>query len=199
MSAPQQVEYVMSTISNIINNHIQEYPTNYFEFLMIDDDVDAVSSAQDQGVQTLKTSIKKETFYSLMYKFMDTNYKQHQKQYTETVIEDVHYQNFKNEEMSVYSVVTNAVETVDNKVCVLMQNRNKLSILSVPSTLKIYSDNLVRKMTFKISNRVFVNFEHGVDKKERYYKVYVNYNHDKDVDVQNAITMIKNALSILMT
>jgi hypothetical protein len=192
----------------------QDDSSNYFEFILINksssssssssttkqvdgSDVDVKDSTDDRDMQSFDTSISKDAFYTLMYKMMDTNYKYNHKQYRELVIGDVQYHNYKNEEISVFSVSTDDVKAIDNKFCMLAHHKNKLSILSLPSSLKVYNDNVVRKMIFRISNRVFVNFEHGMTGEEKYYKVYVNYNHDSGVDVNNAIDIIKKTLVML--
>jgi hypothetical protein len=190
----------MDVIDKNIFSHTQDGSSNYFEFVVMNQNLSISNDNKDNNL-VFETAMKKDVFYTLMYKMMDTKYKYHHKQYRELVIGDVHYHNFKNEEINVFGITTNNVENIDNKFCMLAQQKTKLSILSFPSTMKVYNDNVVRKMTFRVSNRIFVNFEHGMISNgkddEKFYKVYVNYNHDKDVDVQNAIDTIKNALSIL--
>lgn len=199
----------MTSSIDVLENYLlrctQDGSNNYFEFVLmnttspqddIGDDVEHDTKI-DQDMQTYNTSISKDTFYTLMYKMMDTNYKYNHKQYRELVIGDVQYHNYKNEEISVFSVTTNSVDTIDKKFCLLSQQKNKLSILSLPSSLKTYNDNVVRKMIFRISNRVFVNFEHGMSGTHKYYKVYVNYNHDCGVDINNAMDTIKKTLVML--
>lgn len=180
----------------------QDGCSNYFEFILVNDlqrlqSSDVEEHVVDQDMQSFDTSITKDMFYALMYKMMDTNYKYHHKQYRELVIGDVQYHNYKNEEINVFSMMTNFAKPIGNKFCMLAHQRNKLSILSLPSSLKVYNDNVVRKMVFRVSNRVFVNFEHGITGKEKYYKVYLNYNHDNGVDINNSIDIIKKTLAIL--
>lgn len=213
------------TSFNIIDSslllHAQESTCNYFEFVLLRNEFDDVKTScndRDQTLetsktsktskafktlqtfqtfQTFQTSIDKDTFYNLMYKMMDTPYKYNHKQYRELIVGDVQYHNHKNEEVSVFSVTTNAVENIENRFCMLVQQKNKHSILSLPSSKHIYNDNVVRKMIFRISNRVFVNFEHGMTDCNKYYKIYVNYNHDNGVDINNSIDTIKKVLMLL--
>lgn len=174
----------------IFKNTTQDNYSNYFEIHLCD----ATYNDIDNHSNVYNTSLNRETFYNLMYKMMDTNYRYHQKQYKEVFIADVCYQNYKNEEMSIYSVQTNTVESITDKLCAIAQTKNKLSILSVPSTLNIYSENVIKKLIFRVSNRVFVNFENGITDNQKYYKVFINYNHDKDVDVSIVVKHIRDAL-----
>lgn len=183
----------MNTLDDfIISNTKQDNYSNYFEIHLCN----SADNDADDTIGVYNTSLDREKFYNLMYKMMDTNYRYHQKQYKEVFIGDICYQNYKNEEMSIHNLQTNAIEYITDKVFAIAQTRNKLSILSVPSTLNIYSENIIRRLIFRISNRVFVNFENGVTDNKKYYKIFINYNHDKDVDVN---IVIKHMIEVLDT
>jgi len=61
--------------------------------------------------------------------------------------------------------------------------KKKLSIINFPSTTA-YNDIVdVQKMTYRISNRVFINFESRISSiSMKSYRIYMNYNHDPNVD-----------------
>jgi hypothetical protein len=165
---------------------------NYFEFCILGD-----KKNETEPFLSLNTSLSKTMFYNLMYKMMDTPHKYYQKQYQELVIGTTVYQNNKNEDMNTFSILTNDVRVYD-KVAAFAHNKSKLSILSLPSTRNIYKEALIKKLTFRVTNRVFVNFEHGDQNDIRYYRVTLNYNHDKDVDTTGVIKAIDNVLSLLL-
>lgn len=173
------------------NTKVDTY-SNYFELVLCDSKKISLND-----IELYNTSFDREKFYSIMYKLMDTNYKYYQKQYKEVMIGDVCYQNFKNEEISIYTVHTNELSYVAPFVCAIAQTKNKQTILSVPSSLNIYSENVIKRLIFRVSNRVFVNFENGITDDKKYYKIFINYNHDKDVDVNVAIKHINDVLSML--
>lgn len=177
----------------IITNTKPDNYSNYFEFHICN----STYHNLDDTLGIYNTSLDRQQFYKFMYKMMDGNYRYHQKQYKEVFVGDVCYQNYKNEEMSIHNIQTNTVESISDKMFAIAQTKNKLSILSVPSTLNIYSENMIRKLIFRISNRVFVNFENGMTDNEKYYKVFVNYNHDKDVDVNVVVKNINDVLDKL--
>ena len=176
----------------IYDNTSTDNYSNYFEFVLCS----GHESNQVNAINIYNTSFDRERFYNIMYKLMDTNYRYYQKQYKEVHIGDVCYQNYKNEEMNIYTIQTNKLESIPVKlsICACAQTRNKLSILSVPSSLNIYSENIIRKLIFRVSNRVFINFENGITDNEKYYKIFINYNHDKDVDINVSIKHINDAL-----
>lgn len=176
----------------ILENTKTDHYSNYFEFVLCDS---AKKSLNNMDVYN--TSFDREKFYGLMYKLMDTNYRYYQKQYKEVLIGDVCYQNHKNEDMNIYTVHTNQLDNILPSVCAIAQTKNKQSILSLPSSLNIYSENVIKKLIFRVSNRVFVNFENGITNNKKYYKIFINYNHDKDVDVNVGIKHINEIIAKL--
>jgi hypothetical protein len=190
----------MDKIENFIaTNTTTDNFSNYFELILSNKKKD-ITNVKDcnQEVSIIRTCLDKETFYDMMYKMMDNNYKYHQKQYKEIIVGDVYYHNHKNEEMNIYTITTNSIDNIDGKVFVTAQTKNKLSILSLPSTMNVYTENIVRKLIFRITNRIFVNFEHGTNNNQKYYKVFINYNHDKDVDLNNIISTVNNIINIIV-
>lgn len=176
----------------ILENTKVDSFSNYFEFVLCDN-----ANVTTNDIEIYNTSFEKERFYNLMYRLMDSNYRYYQKQYKEVFIGDVCYQNFKNEEMNIYTAHTNKVEIISTNICAIAQTKNKQSIISVPSSLNIYSENITKKLIFRVSNRVFVNFENGITEGKKYYKIFVNYNHDKDVDVNVGVKHVCDVLAKL--
>jgi len=68
--------------------------------------------------------------------------------------------------------------------------KKKLTIVNFPSTTKYDAVVQVCKQTFKVSNRVYINFE----KRENDNFIYVNYNHDPNVDWDIVTQDIKRAV-----
>lgn len=109
-------------------------------------------------------------------------------------------------ETKAYQIKTIDVNNIDvpggNKVCVLKQERKKVSTIIFPSS-KTY-DNIVykRKLIFRVNNKIYLNFqmEHlpeypGVTRR----KVYINFNNSKDTDIKDVIDIINNILCDLIT
>jgi vacuolar-type H+-ATPase subunit F/Vma7 len=186
------VKQIVAMDQFILDNTKPDDYSNYFEFVLCDTEKKSVNN-----VDVYNTSFERDKFYVLMYKLMDTNYKYYQKQYKEVLIGDVCYQNFKNEDINIYTVNTNKVDNISPFICAIAQIKNKQSILSLPSSLNIYSENIIRRLIFRVSNRVFVNFENGITDNKKYYKIFINYNHDKDVDVNVGIKHVNDVVSKL--
>lgn len=170
---------------------------NHIEFSVIASDT-TTKLVSNELYAVYNTSLERDAFYNLMYKMMDTHHKYNQKQYKEMVIGSVYYQNSKNEEINIHNIHTHRTVCYQNQLLAKVQQKNKLTILSLPSTMNINMESHVRKLTFRVTNRVFVNFENGVCDDHKYYKITVNYNHDKDVDLSNVIEVLEKTLSHLL-
>lgn len=89
----------------------------------------------------------------------------------------------------------------DNKLCVLKQERKKVSTIIFPSS-KVY-DNIVykRKLIFRVNNKIYINFQ--IEQLPDYpsetrRKVYINFNNSKDTDIKDVIDNINNILNDLL-
>lgn len=183
----------MTSIQDFINNAIAAQDgSNHFQFQICTDGVCDDKKGSEAIVIT--TALSKEHFYMYMKRMMDIPYKYYQKQYKEMVVGHVNYYNYNNEDVQVFNITTNAYASVSDGILGLAQSKNKLSILGLPSTRHIYDESIKKKLIFRITNRVFVNFEHGIQDGETFYTVYLNYNHEKDVDITSAISTIEKVL-----
>ena len=84
---------------------------------------------------------------------------------------------------------------IENNLLCIKYIKNNLAIFQFPSTDKINDDFYLNKITFKITNLIYLNFE--VMKKndiEIYYRVYINFINEKNNIDSNLI--IKNLVDI---
>lgn len=181
-------------ICNLITSAVENYDCNYFEFNILNT-ADAQSLHED--VFLLETSLARDKFYRIMQTISTDDMKFYQKAYKESIIGNTVYHNSKNEEISIFNVETKMMNTLSKNVCLFGKAKNKLTILSLPSTNHIHYESYVKRLTLKITNRIFVNFEHGLSGSERFYRIYMNYNHDKDVDMSSVAITIEKTLKKL--
>lgn len=87
---------------------------------------------------------------------------------------------------------------------VIAYHKNQLTLPSFPCTSKIYETILETRKTFKINNKLFLNFstiEYASDNKSKSYcHIYLNYHHKSKCDLdtnlksmQTCIELIKNS------
>ena len=94
----------------------------------------------------------------------------------------------------------------DSNVHVFVYHREKQAYHSFPSTTMIHSVSYVDRATFKINNRLFLNFEKKIyennKNNETFYKIFINYNHDNNVDIstmQSSLQHLTNRLQSIFT
>ena len=125
------------------------------------------------------------------YKFFQKEYKEYQ--YTDLVV-----QNYKNTETRVFR--QNFVTMNQGKNWLLTgYQRSKLTFLSVPSTTNIHDMMYVKRLIFRVNNRVYVNFQTSLHQDgAKTYQVYINYNHENNVDQEGLMNTLNNVLSVLV-
>jgi len=154
---------------------------NYVEFIR-----GLVSYEADEGL--VLTTPSKQDYNKLMMRC--TNYYKNAKVFERQYKQFVHHNIFYNivkatGEVTVYSLTPICRLDVMNisNILPMCFEKKKLSILNFTSTMNY--DNIIEisKTIFRISNRIYVNFEeHTSCDGSTTYHAYVNYNHDKNVD-----------------
>ena len=130
-------------------------------------------------------------FYDIMNRLSNENYKYFQKEYKQYISENMYYQNLNNEEVSVFKSECKQLDEYPNYM-IAHNIRTKLTLMNFASSIKINSISYVRKLIFRITNRIFINFEIKkkcyIDNNKLNYKlnylIYINYNHDVAVDIE---------------
>lgn len=177
-------------VESFISNGI-EHKCNHFEFNVL------ASNTRDEtsnnNFETHNTSILKEEFYSHLTRLMSCDHRYTQKQYKEIVIGTTYYHNHKNEDTYVFNLQTRHVDMWRQKWLASAHAKNKLTLLSVPSTKSVHSEMWVKQLTFHVTNRIFINFINGCNT-TKFYKVCVVYNHEKNVDTPFMIKTLCNVL-----
>lgn len=177
---------------------VQASCTNLLEFYLLNDSKPISSS---DNVCIFDTSLTKNVFYGVMQELQSRYQRHHVQQYKCNVLGDTHYLNNNNQEITILSKRTTIVEQVGQKMICVGSNRKKLSILSFPSTQKFDNEEIVKSMTFKLSNRISIILLQSKPldnqcKNTSSYEIKISYSHDvnidKDVIVQQILKIIKD-------
>ena len=151
-----------------------ENRVNYIEYLLF------VSPC---GKTAWKTDIGEANFKAALQHFSKFATKANQREYKEICYDDIIYQNHYQEELKVFRLVP-ITHTEEKGHVQIQYQKQKLSLVNVPSTASPHSIAYVRQLTIRFSNRVFLNFvvKAPASTQKQEYSVYVNYNHDPNVD-----------------
>lgn len=159
--------------------------TNYVEYTLF-----AQPTTQQTG---WKTDLGEDKFQSILRKYAKHNNKYTQKEYKEFVYGDVYYQNFQDNDLKVFRLTPLSSSYTKNRLMVNF-NKQKMSLINVPTTTCTDTIRYVKHLVYRISHRVFLNFvvKKDADDNASTYNVYVNYNHTPNVDMEIVTKQLDN-------
>lgn len=110
------------------------------------------------------------------------------KSYKQFIYNDMYYCVAKSDnDVTVYSIRPIETKRLSDNSLAIFAQKKKMSILNFPSTTNYNYISTIEKTTFRLSNRVYLNFELHIDNEDdKSYHVYMNYNHDANVDWESA-------------
>jgi hypothetical protein len=164
------------------------HDSNYVEIYLINNNINNI----------VDTSINKDLFYKILNKFKSDNFKFFQKEYKQYTLSNIYYENYNNEDVKVTKKICNNVN-ISKKFMTVFYNKNKLTMLNLPSTVKVNDISYIQKLTFRINNRIYLNFQSKKNNNTIHYSIYINYNHDDNVDTNITNNIIKPILQKLDT
>ena len=173
-----------------------ESQSNYYEIFLNHD----ILRDSNPGMQEFKVAMSEDKFKMMLSQMAQANilntYKFFQKEYKEYIYSDVIVHNYKNLETRVIRCVPQIV-LHNNKSLLMGYIKSKLTFLNVPSTINIYEINYVRKLIFRVSNRIFINFQTSISEQgDKTYMVYINYNHDNNIDPERITNTLQKVFDI---
>ena len=170
--------------------------SNYYEIYLTPKMKEQKLDSSDQSAIEFNINVSKEDFDNMLLTMnkANTDFKYFQKEYKEYKYNEVTVHNYKNTETRIFKFLPQIICKNDNALLIGYQ-RNKLTFLSVPSTTSIYEISYIKKLIFRVNNRIFINFQCSYSDNIKTYSVYINYNHEANIDpdgVTNAIKQIFN-------
>jgi len=161
----------------------------------------AANAAKLEGHKSYNIGLSRKDFRHLLSAIAKSNLnlKPFQKEYKEYIYDDVIVHNYKNTETHVFRHTPVCVQKLDKAVGLLIgYQKNKLTFLNVPSTRNIYDIQYVKKLIFRVNNRIFVNFQSSVNlNQEKTYTVYINYNHENNIEQDSIQNNIESLMKVL--
>jgi hypothetical protein len=138
-------------------------------------------------------------FLNIMNKLKQTGYKFFQKDYKEYVHKELEAQYLEDGLKVTQSQLIECKNNNPNFIA-LFFNKQKLTPMNFPSTTDFQKISYVRKLIFRINNRVYINFLSTIDPKTEKitYSVFINYNHDENVDINNMKKTINECIDLLI-
>lgn len=165
---------------------------NYFEIFITPS---LIGKTYEDEASEFDIGLNYEQFTYLMSLMSKSEYKCFQKQYKQYIYDNIIVHNYKNVENRVFKNTPVIIEKND-KAIMIGYKRNKLTFLSAPCTKNIYEISYVKKLIFRVNNRIFVNFQCNLIDNKKIYYVYINYNHESNIDQDSITETLKKILDI---
>lgn len=175
--------------------------TNYVEWYLIKP-IATDSIESKESVDIYDINLTEEYFLNVLSRLKNPEYKDFkffQREYKEYTYDDLCCQAHTNDEVKVFKI-SNIKAIPDNNILKVESHRTKMTLLNFPSTKDIQQISYVKQLIFRVSNRIYINFKVSIDDltKQKTYSVYVNYNHDGNVDTNMINDQLKSVLKVLL-
>lgn len=137
-------------------------------------------------------------FYNIMNKFKTTSFRFFQKDYKEYVYKDLEAQ-YHDDGMKVAKTTLVHYNDETPGYITLYFNKQKLTPMNFPSAILFEKVTFVRKLIFRVNNRIYVNFVCSLDDETnmKTYSIYLNYNHEDNVDMTSIKKTINECIQLL--
>ena len=153
---------------------------NYYEIFVLDD----VEQKQNENLHTFNVCISDSKFESLLQKLSKDNSKYFAKNIKRYVSGNVFMDVYNDNETKVYTkeLIQNIIK--DKNTLTLKYNKQKQAYHAFPSTTSLHQISYIRRLTFRIHNRIYLNFdiEHYPHDDSQIKKVFFNCNIDTTTD-----------------
>lgn len=171
--------------------------TTYVEYIILPNNI-------KPDVDTVSYDYPSDKFNEMMGKMVYKNNKYYERKVKQYVKDDLYYEvvlDHKDEIADIRSYVKTAMSYDFPKpnVIKLSYQKHKKPIHAFSSSCDMNEVCYYRRLTFRVSNRVFVNFEigMGVDDKTSFRKIYINGNFDSNVDSDFVTAEIEQYATLL--
>ena len=144
--------------------------------------------------------INEKIFFKILQNVRNKGYNGFQKHCKEYVYRNITYENNNENQIKVYKKILNKQDSLPSGHRILVFHKDKLPYHTFPSTTMIQSVCYISKAIFKINNRIFLNFERKIYEGSEnvfFNKIYINYNHDDNVDSTTMQHAISTALDLI--
>ena len=174
---------------------------NYIEYIFTPN---STTNSTNSKLSTFDINVPEEQFIKLLSVIIARYHNPFEKTFKCYMQSDLVMENYAEEkDIKVYKKEMVKYEIRNDNIIVLHYNRNKFPFHMFHSNTEINSVFYCRRATFRILNRIYINFEtqlypnKDADKDIVIRKIYVNYNHDDNVDIDNINMMINTILGVL--
>lgn len=177
---------------DLANSH-----SSYVEFVVLNNS--NVTNAKSNTFCILDVNHPIEQFTQMLKRIGKRYHKVFEKSFKCYLYKDLILENYEQNEIKVYKKKFKN-HVVNGSYVTIYYDKHKVPFHVFPSTTQINGVYYCKRLTFRICNRIYINFEtqyhSNVDK--YVYKIFVNYNHEPNVDIDNIKMMLQTILDVLV-
>jgi hypothetical protein len=169
---------------------------NYLEIMFLD-------PTKPNSLTQIETTLSESAFSDYLSKMKrHQRFKHFSKSFKTYVNAAVHMENTGHEDIKVYTkTVLDVCPSSSSEYVSVYFNKEKKPYHAFPSTSNLHAVYYTNRLSFRVNNRLYVNFDirkYPDDLAETRH-VFLNYNHDSNVDFENISVMIDNVLKTLVS
>lgn len=158
------------------------------------------SSSNLKTVQSCNVNISKEMFDNILehVSVNKTFPKPFCKKYKVSVYQNMFYEVYDNNEIKTYSKDIESLNIMEPFLKVKC-HKEKTPFHLFPCTTSLHNTYCVSKLSFRLHNRVFLNFiqQNNYDSNMIIYKILLNYNHDINIEQDIIDSILNNTLKFI--
>lgn len=172
------------------------------------------TSIDDVNLNVFDISVTKERFMQLIENVArkPTSFKAFQKQFKTYNYQDLYMENKDDKDIEVYEKTMLMYAYDEEKDLLHVSFHKKKESFNVfPSTTNLNTIMFTDRLSFLVNSHIYLNFDvcHYMDKNDegsdpklkesdRIYKVFVNLNTEKNIDIENSRILIENAIDFVL-
>ena len=172
---------------------------NYVEFNLLGSKPSDEKDENDLVV--FDVNIDEQVFMSKLKRIGSRFHKAFEKTFKCYMHRDMILEDFEEDGVKIYKKDLIVADTkIASNVLTTCYKKHKVPFHIFPSTTDINGVFFCKRLTFRISNRLYINFDqhrYPDDPSKVIRKVFVNYNHDDNVDLDNIKLTLDTILQIL--
>jgi hypothetical protein len=180
---------------------------NYIEMLFVDPNTKEFRDSQTDefksDLDAYDINVSEEFFNTCLSRVKSQHLKYFQKSFKTYVCNDLVLENYDHKEHKVFCKKVLSVNTehhINKGIITLYVQKEKHPFHAFPSTTSIHSVFYTNRLVLRVNNRLYINFDvqYFPEDKMIVRKVFLNYNHDSNVDLESACSAIQTAISYLV-
>lgn len=165
---------------------------NYVEVIFADPASRVLPNADpSSGITIIPTHVSEKYFKECLERVKKHHFKYFQKSFKSYVCRDLVLENYDHKDMKVYrkevlKADTSKLKTEGTLTC--FSRKEKIPYHAFPSTTSIHGIFYTNRLTMRVNNRLYLNFdvEHYPEDDTTLFRIFMNYNHDSNVDAEHA-------------